>query len=613
MHAIQQIFSEVLSEKKRRTMREYAREEIVICEGPEKGQKYNPDTSVVHKYLFDEIEDKNRTESSLMAGVQIGKTTFIVIVTLYAIDECKENVIIGIPTKDMAEGLWFQKIRPMFIASGRKHLLPTRGPGSQGSFTNLVQFNNGATLRFMPSGGSDSQRSGFTAKWILCTEVDKMAHKKTTSKETHPVFQIHARSTAYAAQGRKIFNECTPSTTLGFINQSVNNQGTGSQLTFPCPKCNEHQTFDPEQLVIQGDSPVEVIKNAAYKCIKCKYHMNDLDKQRAILKAGIMHKPEHEKCLTFGLNVPSFFSSFMPLQEIVKMAWEERENPSQDLTIRLNQFIYAKPYDPDSDVDFDGKAELQLLKKRAASSKYVTGDVVKNAKYLIMACDIGSRYIHYVLMSYDAQGQCLPVKAVRHELAGHGEHDLAQGLLDIREILKCPVIIDKKGTEMKVKLCFIDAHYRTQQVLDFAMEQTQKYKGHTPVYPCYGMSSNDNARHTRSSSVSRNVGERVIVRQLTEPTARHKGIQKVFIDTVYFKDIIMAGLTSYEENEPYYINFGHGTSEHLLRSLCSETRMVTASGRAKYIKSAGNNQNHYFDCVVYAHAAFNLIVDVNKK
>jgi hypothetical protein len=72
---------------------------------------------------------------------------------------------VRVPSLDMVKDKWEEDLLPAIEASSRyRDLLPRRGEGSRGgNVESRVQFQNGATLRFMTGGGGDKAGPGSPA------------------------------------------------------------------------------------------------------------------------------------------------------------------------------------------------------------------------------------------------------------------------------------------------------------------------------------------------------------------------------------------------------------------------------------------------------------------
>jgi hypothetical protein len=125
-------------------------------------------------------------------------------------------------------------ILPVIRASRYADQLPDSGRGSRSDeIKDSVTFKNGATLKVMSGGGGDAKRSGYTARVVAMTEVDKMDRAGEASRETSKIGQLEARTDAFADDAIT-YMECTVSYEEGRIWQEYIH-GTAEPHRLPLP------------------------------------------------------------------------------------------------------------------------------------------------------------------------------------------------------------------------------------------------------------------------------------------------------------------------------------------------------------------------------------------
>ncbi len=148
---------------KRRTMREFAEEEVVIPDGPFSGRRFRCSRQPYTRLWLDAVDSKRWSRLVATGPTQSGKTlACFVIPLLYHLFEIGETVICGVPDMDMAADKWREDILPAIERSKFRDLLPSRGGGSRGGKVESIQFLNGATLKFMSGGGGDKSPARLT-------------------------------------------------------------------------------------------------------------------------------------------------------------------------------------------------------------------------------------------------------------------------------------------------------------------------------------------------------------------------------------------------------------------------------------------------------------------
>ena len=174
-----------------RSMRSFAEEEIVIPAGPFAGRRFRCDRQPYTGLWFDEVDSGRWSRHVATGPTQSGKSlSCFVIPILYHLFELGETVICGLPDMDMAGDKWREDLLPAIERSRYRNLLPRSGGGSRGGRVESLQFNNGATLKFMSGGGGDKSRAGFTARVVVVTETDGMDRPglhQPGERQDHPV------------------------------------------------------------------------------------------------------------------------------------------------------------------------------------------------------------------------------------------------------------------------------------------------------------------------------------------------------------------------------------------------------------------------------------------
>ena len=158
-----------------RSIRDFAEAEIIIPDGPFKGERWRVDSQPYAGIFFDLVASNNWSRFMCVGPTQSGKSlTAFIIPALYFLFELEETVILGQPSLDMAADKWNQDLKPVIERSRFAEYMPTSGAGSRGGKTMSIQFTNGATLRFMSGAGGDKSRAGFTGRVVMLTEIDGM-------------------------------------------------------------------------------------------------------------------------------------------------------------------------------------------------------------------------------------------------------------------------------------------------------------------------------------------------------------------------------------------------------------------------------------------------------
>ena len=101
----------------------------------------------------------------------------------------------------------------------------------------FVQFKDSdgrLNFKFMSAGGDDKERSHFTARVLIITELNAFGKTGETSEESNKYEQLKARVRAFDDQAI-IYQECTETVDTGLVHVHYK-MGTASRLASPCTR-----------------------------------------------------------------------------------------------------------------------------------------------------------------------------------------------------------------------------------------------------------------------------------------------------------------------------------------------------------------------------------------
>ena len=408
MHPSLRKFTERLTPKVPRSIHQFSQEEVRLPKGPRKGLYFDLDYAPFNKFIFDAIADPYWRKVSVVGPTQNGKTLVATnIPLLYFLFEEEEDVIFGIPSMDLASGMWIEKLRPVIEDSKYRDLLPTTGAGSKGGSFTAVQFKNGVNLRFMGAGGSAEQMSSHTAKNIILTEVDKMDKSSGDGAEADPVSLIQMRADSF--EESNIIMECTVSTTDGRIWQEAVIQGSCGDIYVPCPYCHEYQTLVRDGLVFDDTDQIVAEKTARYECAHCHAMWDNNDRLEALQTPVLAHRGQtvvNGKAMgelpptrNFGLRYNVLHSPMQSLGKTASQEWEAKMSDLKEKKKAMTQSKWAIPY-VDEDINRD-QLTKQILRSLADKSYYKLGEIPEWVDCLTFATDIQKGYCFYQCEGYN--------------------------------------------------------------------------------------------------------------------------------------------------------------------------------------------------------------------
>jgi len=470
---------EIARPPKTRTIREFAEQEIIIPNGQYEGWRFNANRQPYAALWLDAVDSNRWRHFASTGATQSGKTLLCcVIPIMYHLFEMQENVLFGLPDKNMANDKWLEDIEPVIRRSRYADLLPLKGEGSRGGIVkNAVRFRNGATLKIISGGGGDKSRSAYTSRVLVITEVDGMDEQGGGSRETNKISQMMGRLLAYGDNSR-VYMECTVSIEKGRIWQEYLS-GTESKIATKCPHCNEFVTLEREDLHgwESAKTDAEAYRETSYYCNACGEAWNEEDRKQANLDSVLLHrgqKIEDGKILgdypdthKFSFRWSSINNLFVPPGLIGEKEWAAVNSDDNDDNEReLCQFFWAIPYKPP-------KWDVATLTRDGVMSrinKIPRNVVPDDTEKITMQIDLHKFLAYYAIVAWreDASSQIIdygmfdiPSEQLSVEVA------MLSALCEFRDQGGKAEFITEGGKKRQLDQCWIDAGYKGEVVYEF--------------------------------------------------------------------------------------------------------------------------------------------------
>lgn len=524
-----------------RTMRQFAEQEIIVPDGPYKGQPYSFDVQPWSGLWVDAIDSQRWGRHALVAPTQCGKTlNGSVIPTLYHACECRESVVFGAPDGAMVGDKWQVDLRPVLVASptlGR--LLPQDGPGSRGGRLGTghghgVTLANQQMIRFMTGGGDEKSRAAFTTRVVVITETDGLDEAGETSRESSKVEQIEARSMAYAKGGRRrTYLECTASIEDGKIWQEYMG-GTRARLALRCPHCRQRVVLEREHLHGWQDarSEAEAIELAHFACPACGAAWSDDERRDSLLECAALGigTPDQPGGLimdgqrivggeivgtatphrTFSLRVSAAENLFFDAGMIGAEEWKATRDTDEDNAERkMRQYWWALPYTP----DLDNVPEVTASAVQNRIGTTPRGIVLARADATVAGIDVGLWGVYWTCVCWLEDGSPHVVdygfEETQHETLGEDRGiryalekvhaHLAGGFA--RELIGGGGIV--AGEVVQPSLVLVDSRYKPTAVDQFAIEFSARNDGAITYHPSMGFGFAVHRHHGRTAGAYR--------------------------------------------------------------------------------------------------------------
>ncbi len=471
--------------QRKRGLAQFAREEIVVPDGPYRGRRFDPAVQPYTGLLFDAIDSGSWRRIVATGPTQSGKTlSSFVIPVMWSLFELGESVIIAAPSLTILADKWLLDILPAVQASRYAERLPSRGAGSEGGETHLYDFGGGAVLRFMAGSGGDKSRAAFTARCVYITETDGMDEIKDGSREADPVTQLEQRTAAYGSRAR-IAMECTVSTKDGRTWREWESS-TRSRIVSPCPHCGGWVCPEREHLTgWKGAADViEASERARFVCPDCGGEIDDAARRRMLQRSQVLHHGQERKgdevsgaaprTDTLGFRWTAWHNLFASTGSIAAGEWKASQRLDSYAAERAQrQFVWALPVVVGEDAaKQDGKVEVL----QRVDSSLSLGVAPPWTALLTVGIDVGRHALHWCATAWTASATChtlgYGVQEVSTAELGE-ERALLLALRTLRDRL-CGGFADPSGKVHKPTMGLVDSGFRDDIVMQFAADAESK-------------------------------------------------------------------------------------------------------------------------------------------
>lgn len=620
-----------------RSIRRFAEAEIVMPSGgPCGGERYRCRTQKYSDLFLSEIEAAEKglapwTDFVSTGSTQSGKTvTCALIPMMYALFELKENVIFGVPTMKLARKKWLRDIKPIIMASRYAYLMPYRGPGSnEGSTVDILQFGNGACLIFMTSGGGREERSGDTARWMICTEADSFSAMDHAGGEGRKIDQLIARTHAFGDR-RRVFAECTTTTEDSFVWDTYAKGSSRSEVVSQCHACLEWIRPEREHLVGWQDAKTELesAKIARWMCPKCGLLFGESERQEMTSLSRLIHKGQ-----TIGTD--GAIAGALPETTTLGFRWNAFDNrlcwttgfiartefkaskgkDSEAASVSVGQFYWTRPREADA-VDLI-ELDAEKIQKRVVS-RWTKGQIPADAELVTMGEDIGKRNLHWTLLAHRPNG-CVHVCDYGAEPVPFDTMELGYALryamLRLAERVKQGWEVHGSTVRVMPEQVFVDSGWGdyADLVYQVCRELGVRYRAIKGFGFGQGKGFGDTSYTppNKTSHLVKMVGNGWHMVDLEE-----KDFELIHISANYWKTKLQTSIVSEAESPGSFTLFDGTDGDHaeFKKHLCSEKsrikqRFDTMSGTwdIKEVWERVHKQNHYLDATCYGLTAADFV------
>lgn len=580
--------------KKIRTFQEFAEQEIVIPDGRYKNMKFSCDVMPWTREILRVFQEGKFIRYFFTGSRQSGKTLCAFqLPVMYHLFEIEEDVIVGVPKLDLAQGIWKKRLLPIIKKSKYAEYIPTKGAGSRGGHKfEEITFNNGATLRFLSKGMS------YTARVIIFTEIDYMDTGGEASREGSPIAQIEECASSYGAR-RRIYGEGITTLETGAAYQEVFITGTGTEIYLKCKKCNNW--IVPKRDGLIGWQTAETEKDAArdarYECQECKYPWTEEDRTQALKNPRIMSigqtiendvvTGDPPDVFTFGMRWNRFHSSLSTMADIASHEWKVQRSEDPEDERGIFQYVWAEPYRENLSA-IPSLSYRNILKK---IGRYKQGEVPSDTQAITLGIDIGWYICWWVAMAWRADTSGFVID--------YGALDVPQDFNSKPDAIYSRLmqfktdILDKGFQGRAHDLALVDAQFEPDAVYKFIKDAGPLFMA------AQGMGSSDKQRWSKPPKNS--VGDRNWY-----VNTQKNNMPMVHMHSDYWKQQIHTGITAPEGTRGCLQVFERPERDHLsfAKQIAAERPIISyETGKEKISWDRGGRANHYFDTVYMARVA----------
>jgi len=599
-----------------RSFREFAEEEFVLPAGPRKGSRYICDFMPFSREILDEFSRGRFQEYWGSGPAQASKTLhFYVIPSLYHLFELDEDVIMGAPVSQMAKAAYLQRLLPAIQRTRYAKLLPDKGGGSRGGVSDLIQFGNGASIRFLGAGGGDQQIASYTARVVVATEIDKMDTPGKVSREADPVTKLKARTKAFGAAAR-FYGECTMSTKEGRIWREVVELGTDSRVLLPCIHCGDWIWPERSGLVGWQEAPdeMEARRGARFQCPTCgklwteRDRLGSLKNPRVVARGQMVTREGAVEgplppTTAWGFRWNAMASPLTSIEAIAAEEWRAEQSGTDEDQKGVVQFVWAEAWEKKLE-DLVRPDAATILRKIVRLERGVIPD---GTLKMTLGIDVGSYVIWWSLVAWraEARGHVVDFGAIDVP-ATRGQKDPVAVLNALRTFRDTTVKPGWGGRQPDMTL--IDAGYEQEVVYTFVKES-----GEPRWLACRGFGTNSRNGIWKAGAAVKPTEVRESGnewRVILQPA----GVRLVAVHADHFKALVHDGFGA-PEGAPGSLTLFHGdprTDAHLrqfARQIVAEEReyIETAGKERKLVWVVKSKQNHWLDCQTYARCAAEIL------
>jgi len=541
--------------------------------------------------IFDAFSSPAIHTVVVMSATQMVKTVFIENVLGFVIDRDPGPTLLIVPRD--SDGEKFSKIRlaPMIRDTPCLRTKVTEVKGSRTSNTLGYKAFSGGHLT-IAAAGSPGNLAALPIRFLLCDEIDK--YPASSGSEGDPISLALKRTATF--WNRKVILCCSPTVDGTSRIAKAYADSDRREYSVPCHRCGAFQALRWPQVKWDNDLPSKEARAASayYECEACGARWNDVERWRAVDIGRWL--PGAPTCGIAGFHISELASPWKKLQEIVLDFLSKKNDPEQ-----LKTFVNTSLAET---WKFGETPEWEKIYQRRED--YPLGRVPMRALLLVAAVDVQYNRLEFEAVAYAPNRESW---SIWYEVIPGDPADVtATGPWGQLERLLQRQWPHESGGTLPILAVAIDTGFqahadgRPAPVYEFARLHPQPHYSpagtviRTPgtVIPVKG---NDDAFKLISTvSTTDAARKRQDVRIWTIGT--HWAKQE-------FYDLLRLQPLEGGDFPPGYCHFPKAYEPVYFQGLCSERRVVHASGKVEWQQDP-SVRNEPLDLRVYCRAAADL-------
>lgn len=554
-------------------------------------------------------------EVNLKKGVQTGYTTLLESVLFYYIGHVQTTPGLYITAdKELAAARIENNIIPMLIESGMKDRIRSAdvtNTRKTGQTKDFLQWDGGGFLIFNGAQNAAKMRQ-FSMPLLLKDELD--GWPRTIGRDGDPDTLTDDRASAYWSV-RKILRGSTPTESPSLIDKAFN-RGDKRVYLVCCRNCNAPQQIRMDHHGTEGGFKWDIdedgqlsLDSVRYRCKECGHDHYETDKEKLFAEEEGAHWNPTAKPVDPGIrsyHLPAFYSpyGFRPWYKSIAdylEAWDVEAKQVRDYgkyQVFYNN-VLGEPF------SISGSRISKTAVSAHRRAVYRLGEVpnayatkYSGSKILFVTCtvDVHKRFLAVAVIGWTRDARCYVLEYKNLERA-NDDDDCSEVSSPVwgqlQSILEESVYTADDGTSYGIALTLIDANYASDTVCTFCASYA------SGVYPIYGRERPAKAQ---------------AIKEFAEFT-NQQGLRGYRILVDHYKDRLAPVLRRewLEDSggqKAYHFNAPIDLPDKAIYELTAETRKEKDDGRGNvsyFWHRPGNKRNELWDCLVYGHAAVEIL------